>query len=129
MGCAQTSARLIKLGLGAADARAHNNWALRLASENNDYEVVARLLELGVEPTPAALRSLTAYACEDDDEDEDDDDDEDEDEADDERKDRLRRAIERWRETPELAAAKAALTPTEQEEWEAVASTQWSIAD
>ena len=146
MGCAQTSERLIELGLGAADARADDNHALRWACEygrsaaverlleldldaadaraNNNYAlrmacvrdhlaVVARLLELGVEPTPDALRSLTAYANGDARVD------------DDERADRLRRAVERWRDTSELAAAEAALTPPEQEEWE-IAKPQWS---
>ena len=91
-----------------------DSYALRLACANGYHAVVARLIELGVEPTPAALRSLTAYARADaranDDE---------------ERADRLRRAVERWRDTQSLAAAEAALTPPEQEEWEE-AKPRWS---
>ena len=101
--------RLIELGLDAADARVDDNYTLRVACFYGHHAVVARLLELGVEPTPAALRSLTAYACAEDDE----------------RADRLRRAVERWRDTSELAAAEAALTPPEQDEWEKV-KPQWS---
>ena len=117
--------RLISLGLTADDARADDNYALR-ASEHR--AVVARLLELGVEPTPAALvclchrgRLRSSQASEDGDDDDGDDDDGDDDDGDDDDGEwtrRLWRAVERWDGSPDLQVAESGLTPPQLEAWE-----------
>ena len=110
--------RLLDLGLTADDARADDDHALHLACINNHHSVAARLLELGVEPTPAALRSLTAYACEYACEYDEDD-----------RDDRLRRAVERWRDTPALEAAEDELEPAELDAWAVARPSRLRFAD